>query len=202
MTSELSAFPLRIGLSTLNCIAPACDPENQPVMSASLIRSIRSLSREGAATASARAEVESSRELAWQSATKVNPIKMSPDNASPAEPSPCRKGEGPRDRTKANPVGSGRGLNDRLSYHRRSGVSGGGMSGRQVGIKDEICGGPAWVGTPGASGEPARPGWLPQKSERPIVAMKARNGAGAKGPHLVDVPPKQPRTRRWLRSRR
>jgi hypothetical protein len=171
-------------------------------MSESLVRPIRSLSREGAATASARAEVESSRELAGPSATKVNPIDMSPENASPAEPSPCRIGEGPRDWTKANPAPSGRGLNDRLSSHRRSGVSGGGRFGRQVGIKDEICGGGRGRPTPGPSGEPARPTWLPQKSERSIVATKARNGAGAKGPHLVDVQPKQQRTRRWLRLRR
>ena len=171
-------------------------------MSESLIRSIRSLSREGAATASARAEVESSRELAGQSVTKVNPINMSPENASPAKPSPCRTGEGPRGRTKANPAASGRGLNDRLSGHHRSGVSGGGMPGRQVGIKDEVCDGGRLRPRAGTSGEPARPAWPAQKSERSIVATKARNGDGAKGPHLVDVQPAQQRTRRWLRSRR
>ena len=140
--------------------------------------------------------------LAGQSVTKVNLIMMSPENSSPVEPSPCWKGEGPRDGTKANPARSGRGLNDRLSRHRHSGVSGDGMFGRQVGIKDEICGGGRQRPTPGASGEPVRPAWLAQKSEWPIVVMNARNGAGAKGPHLVDVQPKQQRTRRWLRSRR
>lgn len=165
-------------------------------MSESLIRPIRSLSREGAATACPRGQVGSSRELAGQSVTKVNPIDMSPDNSSPAEPSPCRTGEGPRDWTKANPARSGRGLNDRLSSHRRSGVSGGGTSGRQVGIKDEICASGRPRPTAGPSGEPARPARLAQKSERPVVATKARNGAGAKEPHLVDVPPKQQRTRR------
>lgn len=126
--------------------------------------------------------------LAGQSVTKVNPIVMSPDNASPVTPSPCRIGEGPRDWTKANHALSGRGLNDRLSS-RHSGVSGEGMLGRQVGIKDEVCDGGRSRPTAGTSGEPARPAWPAQKSERPIVAKKARNGAGAKGPHLVDVNP-------------
>ncbi len=171
-------------------------------MSESLIRSIRSLSREGAATASARAEVGSSRELAEQSVMKVNPIEMSPENASPVEPSPCRTGEGPRDWMMANPARSGRGQNDRLSSHRHSGVSGDGMLGRRGGIRDEICGGGRERPTSGPSGEPARPGRPAQKSERSIVATKARNGAGAKGPHLVDVRPKQQRTRRWLPWRR
>lgn len=171
-------------------------------MSESLIRPIRSLSREGAATACARGQVESSRQLAGQSVTKVNPIDMSPENASAVEPSPCRTGEGPRDWTKANPAPSGRGPNDHLSSHRHSGVSGDGMLGRQVGIKDEICVGGRSRPTAGTSGEPARPTRPAQKSERSIVATKVRNGAGAKGPHLVDVPPKQQRTWRWLPSRR
>ena len=33
----------------------------------------------------------------------------------------------------------------------------------------------------------ARPVWSREQSERFIVAVKARNWAGAKGPHLVDV---------------
>ncbi len=171
-------------------------------MSESLIRTIRSLGREGAATASARAEVESSRELAERSVTKVNPIEMSPESASPVEPSHCRKGEGPRDWTKANPAPSGRGLNDPLSSHHHSGVSGDGRLGRRVGIKDEVCVGGRPRPTGGSSGEPTRPHRLAQKSERPIVATKARNGVGAKGPHLVDVHPEQQRTWRWLPSRR
>jgi hypothetical protein len=57
------------------CEICGCDPENQPTMSASLIRPIRSFRREGAATACPRGQVESSRMLNEQSATNVNPIE-------------------------------------------------------------------------------------------------------------------------------
>jgi hypothetical protein len=57
------------------CVLCECDSENQPTMSASLIRPIRSFRREGAATACPRGQVESSREPNEQSATKVNLIE-------------------------------------------------------------------------------------------------------------------------------
>jgi len=74
-----------------------------------------------------------------------------------------------------------------MSGHHCGGVSGGGMLGRVVGTRDEISSGGRRRPTAGTSGEPVRPVLPGEKSERFIVATKARNGAGAKGPHLVDV---------------
>ena len=112
---------------------------------------------------------------------------MSPDIRKTAEPSRYAYGEGCQDWAKANPVGNGRGLNDRMSSQRCGGVSEGGMPGRVWELRDEICGGGWKRPTASTSGEPARLVRLPQKSERSIVAVKARNGAGAKGPYLVGV---------------
>jgi hypothetical protein len=112
---------------------------------------------------------------------------MSLVNTNTAEPSRSTDGEGCQDLAKANPVSNGRGLNDALSGHHCGGVSGGGMLGRVVGIRDEISPGRRRRPTAGTSGEPARPVRSGEKSERFIVALKARNGAGAKGPHLVEV---------------
>jgi hypothetical protein len=112
---------------------------------------------------------------------------MSLVNTNTAEPSRSTDGEGCQDWAKANPVSNGRGFNDALSSHHCGGVSGGGMLGRVVGIRDEISLGGRQRPTLGTSGVPARPIRPGEKSERFIVAAKARNGAGAKGPYLVDV---------------
>ena len=56
-----------------------------------------------------------------------------------------------------------------------------------VGIRNEISLGGRRRPTAGTSGEPVRLVRSREKSERFIVATKARNWAGAKGPHLVDV---------------
>jgi hypothetical protein len=48
-----------------------------------------------------------------QSVTKVKPIRMSLDISTTVEPSQFRHGEGCQDGTRANPVKSGRGPNDR-----------------------------------------------------------------------------------------
>jgi hypothetical protein len=61
------------------------------------------------------------------------------------------------------------------------------MFGRVVGIRDEISLEGRRRPTAGPSGEPVRPVRSREKSERFIVATKARNWARAKGPHLVDV---------------
>jgi hypothetical protein len=66
------------------------------------------------------------------------------------------------------------------------------MFGRLEGTRDEISPGGRRRPTAGTSGEPVRLVWLREKSERFIVAVKARNGAGAKGPHLVDVTSEAP----------
>ena len=116
------------------------------------------------------------------------PHRMSLDkHKATAEPSRSTNGEGHWDWTKAIPVHSGKGLNDTLSSHHCGGVSEGGMFGRVEGTRDEISLGRWRHPTAGTSGEPVRPVRPREKSERFIVATKARNGAGAKGPHLVDV---------------
>ena len=115
------------------------------------------------------------------------PHRMSPEMRQIAEPSRYADGEGCQGWAKANPVKNGRGLNDRLSSQRCGGVSEGGMPGRVLATRDEISPGGRRRPTADTSGEAARfvrPG---EKSERSIVAAKARNGAGAKGPQLVDV---------------
>jgi hypothetical protein len=61
------------------------------------------------------------------------------------------------------------------------------MLGRVVGTRDEISFGGWRHPTAGTSGEPVRSARPGEKSERFIVAMKAHNGAGAKGPHLIEV---------------
>lgn len=61
------------------------------------------------------------------------------------------------------------------------------MLGRVEGTRDEISFGGRRRPPAGTSGEPVRPVWPEEKSERFIVATKARNGAGAKGPHVVEV---------------
>ena len=104
-----------------------------------------------------------------------------------AEPSRYAYGEGCQDWAKANPVKSGRGLNDCMSNQRCGGVSEGGMLGRVWELRDEICHGGRRRPTASASGQTARLVWLRQKSERFVVAKKARNGAGAKGPYLVNA---------------
>ena len=108
-------------------------------------------------------------------------------NTKYRRPSRSTDGEGCQDWAKANPVKNGRGLNDALSGHHCGGVGEGGMLGRVVGTRDEISPGGWRRPTAGTSGETVRPVWPGEKSERFIVAVKARNGAGAKGPHLVDV---------------
>jgi hypothetical protein len=112
---------------------------------------------------------------------------MSLENTKTAEPSHSTDGEGCQDRAKANPVRNGRGLNDTLSGHPCGGVSGSGMSGRVGGVRNETS--PvAWRhASIGTSGEPVRLVWTGEESERFVVATKARNGAGAKGPYLVGV---------------
>ena len=112
---------------------------------------------------------------------------MSLVNTKYRRPSRSTDGEGCQGWAKANPVNNGRGLNDTMSSHHCGGVSGGGMLGRVEGTRDEISPGGRRRPTAGTSGEPVRPVWPGEKSERFIVATKARNGAGAKGPHLVDV---------------
>ena len=169
------------------CDICGCDPENQPTMSASLIRPIRSFSRERCGNCvSARTGGEQPHaERAVRN--ERQPHRMSLVNASTAAPSRSADGEGCQDWAKANPVMNGRGLNDTMSSHHCGGVSGGGMLGRVVGTRDEISSGGRRRPTAGTSGEPVRPVLPGEKSERSIVAMKVRNGAGAKGPHLVDV---------------
>ena len=71
------------------------------------------------------------------------------------------------------------------------------MLGRVVGTRDEISPGGWRRPTAGSSGEPVRPVRPREKSERFIVAVKARNWAGAKGPHLVDVN-SEAKDWRWL----
>ncbi len=115
------------------------------------------------------------------------PHRMSLVNTNTAEPSRSTDGEGCQDWAKANPVINGRGLNDAMSSHHCGGVGGGGMLGRLGEIRDEISLGGRRRPTTDTSGEPVRSVWPREKSERSIVATKARNGAGAKGPHLVDV---------------
>jgi len=112
---------------------------------------------------------------------------MSLVNTKHRRPSRFTDGEGCQDWAKANPVTNGRGLNDPMSSHHCGGVGGGGMLGRLVEIRDEISPGGRRRPTTDTSGEPVRPVRPGEKSERFIVATKARNGAGAKGPHLVDV---------------
>jgi len=112
---------------------------------------------------------------------------MSLVNTNTAAPSRSTDGEGCQDRAKANPGTTGRGLNDTMSGHHCGGVSGGGMLGRVVGTRNEISLGGWRHPTAGTSGEPVRPVRSGEKSERFIVATKARNGVGAKGPYLVGV---------------
>jgi hypothetical protein len=111
---------------------------------------------------------------------------MSLENKLTVKPSRWCVGEGESDWTLANPAVSGRGLNDRWSNQRHGGVGGHGMRVLVVVLRNELCGCGRHRPTPGASGQTARPVWRRQKSERFIVAMKAGNPAGAKGPHLVD----------------
>ena len=111
---------------------------------------------------------------------------MSLENKITVKPSRWCVGEGESDWTLANPAESGRGLNDRWSSQRHGGVGGHGMRVLVVALRNEICGRGRRRPTPGASGQTARPVRRRQKSERFIVAMKAGNAAGAKGPHLVD----------------
>ena len=116
------------------------------------------------------------------------PHRMSLVNTTTAESSHSTDGEGYQDWVKANSVINGRGWNDaRRPGQHCGGVSGGGMLGRVVGTRDEISLGRRRRPTADASGEPVRFVWPREKSERRRVATKARNGAGAKGPHLVDV---------------
>lgn len=115
------------------------------------------------------------------------PHLMSPEMHQTAEPSRSTDGEGYQDWAMANPAKSGRGLNDAMSSQRCGGVGEGGRPRRVLELRDEICGGGRRRPTAGTSGHTARFVWLPQKSERSIVAAKARNGAGAKGPHLVSA---------------
>lgn len=104
-----------------------------------------------------------------------------------AEPSRSANGEGCQGWAEANPEKIGRGRNDCRSSQRCGGVGEGGMPGRKLEIRDEICGSGRRRPTASTSGKPARLVRLRQKSERSIVATKARNGVGAKGPHLVDA---------------
>ena len=97
---------------------------------------------------------------------------MSRENPQPTEPSLFKIGEGYQDWTKVNPAMSGRDLNDDLSSHRRGVVCGHGMSGQVVVLREEICAGGRQRPTAGASGNPARPVWPGQKSERLVIPMK------------------------------
>ena len=115
------------------------------------------------------------------------PHLMSPEMRQTAEPSRSANGEGEQDRTKANPAKSGRGLNDWLSGQCCGGVGEGGMPRRELEVRDEICRSGREGPTASTSGHTARLVWRRQKSERFVVATKARNGAGAKGPHLVSA---------------
>jgi hypothetical protein len=101
------------------------------------------------------------------------------------QPSLFRDGEGYQDRILADPVKNGRSLNDRWSGHRRGGVGGRGMRVLVKGLRNEISPGGRHGPAAGPSGQTARPVWPGEKSERSIVAMKAGNAAGAKGPHSV-----------------
>ena len=96
-----------------------------------------------------------------------------PDNSKNSmEPNLFYEGEGYQDWTKVNPARSGRDQNDDRSSHRHGVVCGHGMS-EQVGVlREEICAGGRHSPTAGSSGNPARPVWPGQKSERPVVAMK------------------------------
>jgi len=95
---------------------------------------------------------------------------MSLVNTSTAEPSHSTDGEGCQDRAKANPVKNGRGWNDaRKSGHHCGGVSGGGVLGRLVGIRDEISPGGRRRPSAGTSGEPAK---------RPASTARAMNDHG------------------------
>src|SRR3954468_4990543 len=125
------------------------------------------------------------------------PHRMSLESTRTAEPSRSTDGEGCQDWAKANPVKNGRGLNDTMSSYRCGGVGGGGILGRLGGIKDEISTGEQRCPTAGTSGQTVGLVRPVEKSERFIVAMKARNGAGAKGPYLADVN-SETRTVRWL----
>ena len=111
---------------------------------------------------------------------------MSLENKLTVKPSHWCVGEGESDGTPANPAVSGRGRNDRRSNQRHGGGGGHGMRVLVVALRNELCGRGRQRPTPGASGQTARPVRRRQKSERFIVAMKAGNAAGAKGPHLVD----------------
>jgi hypothetical protein len=111
---------------------------------------------------------------------------MSLENKTTVKPSPWCVGEGYQDWTLANPARSGRGRNDRWSSQRHGGVGGHGRRVLVVALRDEISSGGRQGPTAGPSGQTARPVRLLEKSERSIVATKACNGAGAKGPHLVD----------------
>ena len=72
------------------------------------------------------------------------------------------------------------------SSHHHGGVGGHGMRVMVEGIRNEISPGGRHGPAAGASGQTARLVWSGEKSERFIVATKAGNAAGAKGPHLVD----------------
>jgi hypothetical protein len=80
--------------------------------------------------------------------------------------------EGYQNWTKVNPAVSGRDLNDDWSSYRRGGVCVHGMSGQVVVLREEICPGGRQGPTVGASGNPARPVWPEQKSERLVVPLK------------------------------
>lgn len=74
--------------------------------------------------------------------------------------------------TLANPVKSGRGLNNRWSSQRHGGVGGRGMPVLVVVLKVEISRGGRKGPTTDPSGQTARTGRPPEKSERSIVAKK------------------------------
>jgi hypothetical protein len=112
---------------------------------------------------------------------------MSLDITKPTvEPSLFRYGEGYQDRILADPASSGRSLNDHWSGHHHGGVGGRGMRVLVKGLRNEISPGGRHGPAAGPSGQTARSVWLGEKSERSIVATKAGNAAGAKGPHLVE----------------
>ncbi len=99
---------------------------------------------------------------------------MSPENQSAVKPSLCSDGEGYQDRILAYPRRQGgASLNDRWSGQHRGGVGGRGLCMEVMALKDEISGGGRHGPTAGTSGQTARSVRLLEKSERPIVAMKA-----------------------------
>ena len=128
---------------------------------------------------------------------------MSPEKTSTVEPSEFKRREGCQGQgwTRANPRNNRRGRNDDWSSHRHGGVGGHGMRVQVVELRDEISGGAPRGATVGPSGHPARPVRPAEKSERPIVAMKAVTTPERRGRTWSKRTAKR-RTRRWFLQRK